>query len=305
MAESRIKDENYFQVCGWMKNRLGLKGTKRDVFAIIYGFSQDGESEFTGSINYLVDWLDVSRPTIIKSLQELTESEFILKRVEMINNVQFNRYKANLQVVKNFNGGSKETLPPSKNDSDGGSKETLPNNKSINNKNNNNIDNIKERKTASNSFDLLIEKYLSEDGQYKYPDAPERCELLKEWLKVRKAKRAAMTDRAIELNLNKLDNLAAESKMSVVEYLKEVICRGWQAFFVIKDYNKSKDSNYVWNGKRISDLTQQEYEEYLNTQGEYDKPQGCWLVDKDGMQQRRYSKEFYNSLFDNFDEIEI
>lgn len=118
--ESKIKDENYYVVHGWLKNCLGLKGTKRDIYAIIFGFSQDGECEFTGSIKYFEEWLDVSRPTIIKALQELTESGLIIKRTDIINGVQFNRYKANLQVVKKFNGGSKEILI-------GGSKEILHN----------------------------------------------------------------------------------------------------------------------------------------------------------------------------------
>ena len=130
--ENRVKDENYYLVQGWMKNRLGLKGTKRDIYAIIYGFSQDGESEFTGSINYFVEWLDVSRPTIIKALQELTDGGYLIKRTDVINGVQFNRYKANLQVVKNFNGGSKEILL-------GGSKETLHNNKNEDNELNNSL----------------------------------------------------------------------------------------------------------------------------------------------------------------------
>ena len=80
----------------------------------------------------------------------------------------------------------------------------------------------------------------------KFPDYVERKELLQEWLKVRKAKRAAMTDKAIQLNLEKLDTLASKSNMTVCEYLKEVICRGWQAFYEIKNYDKpteQKSSN--------------------------------------------------------------
>lgn len=122
--DSKIKDENYYVVHGWLKNRLGLKGAKRDIYAIIFGFSQDGECEFTGSIKYFEEWLDVSRPTIIKALQELTESGLIIKRTDIINGVQFNRYKANLQVVKNFNCGSKEILL-------GSSKEILHNKDNI------------------------------------------------------------------------------------------------------------------------------------------------------------------------------
>lgn len=129
-------------VQGFMKNKLGLKGTKRDIYAIIYGFSQDSESWFTGSLSYLINWLDVSKPTVIKALQELVEQDLIIKRVESINGVTFNRYKANLEIlqgVKNFNGGSKEILL-------GGSKEILPNNIINNNKNyNKEKENIKEK----------------------------------------------------------------------------------------------------------------------------------------------------------------
>lgn len=78
------------------------------------------------------------------------------------------------------------------------------------------------------SFDTLIDEYCQGDVELK--------ELLGEWLKVRKAKRAAMTDYAIELNLKKLDGIAAASNMSQADYLKEVIGRGWAAFYEIKTY---------------------------------------------------------------------
>ena len=45
-----------------------------------------------------------------------------------------------------------------------------------------------------------------------------------------------MTDYSIKLNLNKLDKLAKQSNLSVNNYLKEVIARGWQAFYPIKSY---------------------------------------------------------------------
>ena len=143
MAESKIRDDNYFQVSGWMLNKLKLKGITLEVFAIIYGFSQDGESEFTGSLQYLCDFTGTSKPTVIKALKDLTELEYLIKTEQIINGVQFNRYKANLPVVKNLYEGSKETLlGGSKNSLMGGSKEYLPNNKSLNNKSLNNKNNI-------------------------------------------------------------------------------------------------------------------------------------------------------------------
>ena len=65
--------------------------------------------------------------------------------------------------------------------------------------------------------------------------------LLNDWLEVRKAKRAAMTERAIEMNLAKLDSLAAKSNMSVTEYLQEIICRGWAAFYVINNFGSKPE----------------------------------------------------------------
>lgn len=91
------------------------------------------------------------------------------------------------------------------------------------------INSSNKKESKKGSFDDLINSFTENE---------EERELLGEWLKVRKAKRAAMTNRAIELNLNKLRELASKSNMSIKEYLQEVICRGWAAFFEIKNYNQ-------------------------------------------------------------------
>lgn len=129
MKISRILDNNYYQISGWMINRLHLKGVSLSAYAIIYGFTQDGENEFTGSLQYLCDFCGgVSKPTIIKALKELTEKGYIIRREEIINKVMFTRYKVNLQVVKNLNGGSKDSSENDVKNLYGGSKESLPNN---------------------------------------------------------------------------------------------------------------------------------------------------------------------------------
>lgn len=89
--------------------------------------------------------------------------------------------------------------------------------------------NKKESKKESGSFDGILREYTGDE---------ETLSLLGEWLKVRKAKRAAMTDYAVRLNIDKLNTMAQESHMGVKEYLKEVICRGWQAFYPIHQFEK-------------------------------------------------------------------
>ncbi len=112
-----------------MINRLGLKGVPLNVYAIIYGFSQDGESEFKGSLQYLCDFCGgVSKPTIINALKYLTEAGYIIRREDHTNNITFPRYRANLPLLKNLNGG-KEILMGGLKNLNGGSKEILPNNK--------------------------------------------------------------------------------------------------------------------------------------------------------------------------------
>ena len=87
------------------------------------------------------------------------------------------------------------------------------------------------RKTRkAKSFDDIIDAYTSD---------PQTKDLLGAWLQNRKAKRAAMTDRAIQGCIGKLDKCAQESRMSINDYLDEVVCRGWSAFFPINNYRST------------------------------------------------------------------
>lgn len=100
--------------------------------------------------------------------------------------------------------------------------------KPIPNNNTNKIpNNINKEINKENPIEKILESYTQNETTLK---------LLGEWLKVRKAKRAAMTDYSIKLNLNKLETLAKQSNLSVNNYLKEVIARGWQAFYPVKSY---------------------------------------------------------------------
>ena len=118
-----LNDNCFYHVGAWMRTKLNLKGVALEIFAIIYGFSQDGESKFTGSINYLCEWTGVSRPTVINTLKSLVDDDLIIKETETVNGVTFNRYRANISYIVNFTG-SKESLL-------GGSKKSLHNNDSI------------------------------------------------------------------------------------------------------------------------------------------------------------------------------
>ena len=55
-----VKPDNYVMLLGWMRTELNLKGNELNLYAIIYGFTQDGETEFSGSIRYMQEPAGVS-----------------------------------------------------------------------------------------------------------------------------------------------------------------------------------------------------------------------------------------------------
>jgi hypothetical protein len=154
---SKNISKNFITIQGWMVEELDLNSNNLLVFALIYGFNQDEESEFTGSLNYICNWLNCSKPTASKALNDLVEKQLLIKHTKHINNITFNSYKINFSVVKKLYGGGKETLS-------GGSKETLPYIDNINNNNDNDykpatrfftIDNFETLEIGQNQFTLL------------------------------------------------------------------------------------------------------------------------------------------------------
>ena len=137
---SKVKDENYIHIPGWAVTRLGLKGNELLVYAIIYGFSQDGETRFTGSLQYLADWTNSTKQSCIKCLKSLAEKGYITKYEKIVNGVKFCEYQAvkpKSMVVNKVEQGSKQRLT-------GGSKQSLPNILDNNILDNNTVSNIGE-----------------------------------------------------------------------------------------------------------------------------------------------------------------
>jgi len=85
---------NYFTILDFMVKDLKLSGNELLIYALIYGFSQDGDSEFKGSINYLSERIGACRKTTQNTLNSLLKKGLIDKKIDTINNVTFNRYKA-------------------------------------------------------------------------------------------------------------------------------------------------------------------------------------------------------------------
>ncbi|MBQ8684739.1 MAG: helix-turn-helix domain-containing protein [Clostridia bacterium] len=123
-----IKDESYYVVQGWMRNRLQLKGNDLIVYALVYSFSQDGESEFKGSLQYLTEFTGASERTIRRILDDLEVRGLIKRNDRNASTGLTNAYKCTpLDEIESRGGGAdKMTAPVGQNDRPPSDKMTAP-----------------------------------------------------------------------------------------------------------------------------------------------------------------------------------
>ncbi len=96
MLVDRYTKERYIVVQEFMVRDLHLKGNDLLVYAIIYGFSQDGEQAFSGSLGYLAEWTSSTKQGIMKNLNNLIERNLIKKTEENKNGVRNCKYTTNI-----------------------------------------------------------------------------------------------------------------------------------------------------------------------------------------------------------------
>ena len=226
MAKSRIKDGNFITIQSFMVKDLKLKGNELLTYAVIYGFSQNGEDRFTGSLQYICDWTNSTKQGIMKTLKSLVEKELIEKTEVYKNGVKFVEYHTTeFTTIKQsltenetkFNGGGKQSLM-------GGMKQSLSNNI-----NTNNITDIKEdkerKKEEPNGYDAII-------AQSSFND--EVKETIIEFVKMRKLIKKPMTDYALKKLLNKLGKLASDPQTQIA-ILEKSIMNNWQDIYEPKE----------------------------------------------------------------------
>jgi len=127
-----MKDENYIQISGWMINQMKLSGTRLIAYACIYGFSQDGQSCFGGSYDYIAKCIGKTRSTAIRVVASLVDDGLVEKIQQGENGNIKSKYIAVQEMipVAKCDRSSSKVTPVT-------SSKMLPN---IDNNNNTNID---------------------------------------------------------------------------------------------------------------------------------------------------------------------
>ena len=196
-----MKLGEYIVILPPMISQLKLSGNNLIIFALIHGFTKDGLHKFYGSIDTICERTNLSRPTVISILKNLTDNGLLNKEEQVTNNIKTCLYTTNYDELI---GGGKETLLPVKK-LNWGSKETLPNNKTL-------IDNKSIRK-GKGTLTPLILPFSSE----KFLETWEALCEEKNW--------KSKTRKALQLSLNKLGRYAEEF---AIELMEKAIEGGWK-----------------------------------------------------------------------------
>ena len=117
MMETRtFKIDNYITIPVFAIVELGLSGNELVCYSLIYGFTQDKETEFRGSLNYVASALNVTKQNAKKIIDRLIDRGLVDKREMYFSGVKFCHYVANRNGVaeiatgggQNNNGGVAE-----------------------------------------------------------------------------------------------------------------------------------------------------------------------------------------------------
>ena len=105
------KKQSYISLLDWMVEKYHLKGNELIAYALIYGFSQDGESEYKGSYAYLCKWLGVDRATAIRILKRLESKGLLTKRQTLANGKVANQWVAETPEALDVTPAGPKTSP--------------------------------------------------------------------------------------------------------------------------------------------------------------------------------------------------
>ena len=102
-----LKDYNHITIPAFAIKELQLKGNDLLIYSVIFNATQDGDTEFKGSVRYFEEITGATKKTVLKSLDMLCDREYITKRIVGENGTSISCYKNNVNMgdgCKNYTG---------------------------------------------------------------------------------------------------------------------------------------------------------------------------------------------------------
>ena len=102
-APSLITEESHITIHSFMRTEMDLKNTELLVFALIYGFFQNG-LPFTGSRQYIADWVGGGLSTVDLAISSLIRKGYLEKIQRRAKCVQYAIRVENLPSIPMHRG---------------------------------------------------------------------------------------------------------------------------------------------------------------------------------------------------------
>lgn len=207
-------DPTYIVILGWMRE-LNISLVERTVYAVIYGFSQDGGSTFNGSRQYLADWCGCTTKTIDAAIRKLIDRGLMTKHERYVSGVKFCGYSAN------FPTREKISLP-GKNTDIGREKISHNNEDTIVSSNNDNIEIRGRARTRKDKdkFDFVAALVaLGVDTQ-----------TARDWADIRKSKGARNTQSEYDYVVREILNACERYELTAQECVAFAAGNSWRGF---------------------------------------------------------------------------
>ena len=232
-----MENTDFLNIQGWMINELNLKGNELIIYALIYGFTKDGVSEFRGSRQYMADWTNTSVRSVQNVVNSLVDKGMIEKNnhINKYGSLETSGYKAinvpklssekNSLVEKKVHEGSEKSSSPLEKKVHEGSEKSSHNN--IDNNISNNIVDIKEKNIKKESVNSVIAEYT---------ENKELQDALHGFVEMRNKARKPLTARAMKLSLNKLNELALDD-VTKIAIVNQSIVHSWLTFYKLQNNN--------------------------------------------------------------------
>ena len=246
-------NDKYISIQGWMVEELKLKGNDLLVYAIIYGFSQDNESEFTGSLSYLATWCNSTKNGIQKNLKKLIDAKLISKKSTIKNGVKYCSYSCTPynRVVQ----GIQQSCTGYTTELHGGIQQSCNNNIDINNRNKTIEDNIDKKNSKKKSkIDTKIESIEKKCLEYDLED--EVIELLSRFFRNLLENHKMVTDDKINAILIKLAKVNTKTQINAIQLSLD---NGYMN--IDPEWLQNKNNSYNGNGKCSKELAWRTHEE--------------------------------------------
>ena len=204
-----------------------LKANTKILLLVLMSYENEIEGYSYPSQTRLLKETSLSKKTLLKCLNELEEKGYIKRVKESGGNNKY--YIASSLKINTDTSSKNNTSTSGKNSTTTSSKNTTLKELNKNKKE-------KEKKT---DLDKIIEAYTQNDLL---------AEALRDFIKMRKAIKRPLTDRAMKGILNKLDNYTSDD-LEKIEVLENSIVNCWQGIFPLKEKTPTAIGGQIKNNK--------------------------------------------------------